>query len=50
MQRLQNDIYALHMDDIRNLTMVVLITITNNGKNYWYSPIRLQCSSAYVYA
>jgi len=38
------------MDDIRNLTMVVLITITNNGKHYWYSQIRLQCCSAHGYA
>jgi hypothetical protein len=32
--RLQNDIYTLHMDDIRDLSVVVLITIRNNRKHY----------------
>ena len=38
------------MDDIRDLSVVVLITIRNNRKHYQYSQIRLQCSSAYLYA
>jgi hypothetical protein len=42
MQIYPNDIHTLHMDDIRNLSVVVLITITNNGKHY--GTVRFVCS------